>query len=65
MANITPSLFIRQVRQEVAKVTWLSRKETGVWTLMVFVMVIFASVFFLLVDLFFGWSMKLIFGSGA
>ena len=65
MAEITPSLFFRQVRQEVAKVTWPNRKETGVSTLMVFIMVILASVFFLLVDQFFAWAVKLIFGLGA
>jgi preprotein translocase subunit SecE len=65
MANISPGLFFRQVRQEVAKVTWPSRKETGISTAMVFVMVIFASVFFLLVDQFFAWAVKLIFGLGA
>jgi preprotein translocase subunit SecE len=65
MAKISPALFFRQVRQEVAKVTWPSRKETGISTAMVFVMVLLASVFFLLVDQFFAWSVKLIFGLGA
>ncbi len=58
-------MFFRQVRQEVAKVTWPSRKETGISTVMVFVMVVLASVFFLLVDQFFAWSVKMIFGLGA
>jgi len=65
MANMTPSLFIRQVRQEVAKVTWPSRKETFLSTVMVFVMVIAASIFFLAIDQFFAWAVKLIFGLGA
>jgi preprotein translocase subunit SecE len=65
MARISPALFFRQVRQEVAKVTWPSRKETGISTVMVFVMVVLASVFFLLVDQFFAWSVKMIFGLGA
>jgi preprotein translocase subunit SecE len=65
MAKTSPALFFRQVRQEVAKVTWPSRKETGISTAMVFVMVVLASVFFLLVDQFFGWSVKMIFGLGA
>jgi preprotein translocase subunit SecE len=50
MAKTNPAVFLRQVRQEVAKVTWPSRKETGVTTVMVFVMVTLAAVFFLLVD---------------
>jgi preprotein translocase subunit SecE len=38
------------VRQEVAKVTWPTRKETGITTMMVFVMVFVAAVFFTAVD---------------
>ena len=45
-----PVEFFRQVRQEVAKVTWPTRKETTVTTLMVFAMVVLTSLFFLLVD---------------
>ena len=45
-----PVEFFRQVRQEVAKVTWPSRKETGITTAMVFAMVVMASLFFLAVD---------------
>jgi preprotein translocase subunit SecE len=65
MAKINPGQFFRQVRQEVAKVTWPSRKETTISTAMVFVMVVLASIFFLLVDQFFAWAVKLIFGLGA
>jgi len=65
MAKTSPALFLRQVRQEIAKVTWPSRKETGISTAMVFVMVLMASVFFLLVDQFFAWAVKMIFGLGA
>ncbi|HSD35103.1 MAG TPA: preprotein translocase subunit SecE [Alphaproteobacteria bacterium] len=46
----TPAQFIRQVRQEVSKVTWPTRKETTITTAMVFVMVVLASLFFLAVD---------------
>ena len=42
--------FARQVRQEASKVTWLTRKETILATLMVLVMVLIASTFFLVVD---------------
>ena len=49
-ARISPGEFARQVRQEVAKVTWPTRKETLVTTAMVFVMVIVSAVFFLIVD---------------
>ena len=45
-----PVEFFRQVRQEVAKVTWPTRKETTITTAMVFAMVVLASIFFLAVD---------------
>src|SRR6185437_12933220 len=49
MARTTPVEFLRQVRQEVGRVTWPSRKETTVTTAMVFAMVIAAAIFFFLV----------------
>jgi preprotein translocase subunit SecE len=64
MAFINPFQFARQVRQEVSKVTWPTRKETTVSTGMVLVMVVLASVFFLLVDQFFAWAVRMIFGLG-
>jgi preprotein translocase subunit SecE len=64
MAKTTPALFVRQVRQEVAKVAWPTRKETTVSTLMVFVMVVVAALFFLLVDQLMSSGVKLIFGLG-
>ena len=50
MAKTNLAQFVREVRQEAAKVTWPSRKETGITTGMVFVMVIVVALFFLLVD---------------
>jgi preprotein translocase subunit SecE len=50
MAKIDPVEFIREVRAEGQKVTWPTRKETTVTTMMVFVMVFAASIFFLLAD---------------
>ncbi|MBI1776935.1 MAG: preprotein translocase subunit SecE [Proteobacteria bacterium] len=49
-SKISPIEFFRQVRQEVSKVTWPSRKETTVTTSMVFLMVVILAVFFLVVD---------------
>ena len=51
MARVSPAQFIRQVRQEVARISWASRRETGTATLTVFIMVSIAAVFFLLVDM--------------
>jgi len=52
MAKISPFKFLQEVREETEKVTWPSRRETLVTTVMVFIMVAVASVFFLVVDLF-------------
>jgi preprotein translocase subunit SecE len=43
-------LFLSQVISESKKITWLTRSETITSSLVVFVMVIIASLFFLLVD---------------
>jgi len=46
----SPAKFIREVRQEVNKVTWPTRKETTTSTIMVLVMVMISALFFWLVD---------------
>jgi len=51
MARPSVGEFVRQVRQEVNKVTWPTRTETIQSTLMVMVMVAFAAMFFFIVDL--------------
>ena len=65
MTKINPAQFIQEVRQEVSKVTWPTRKETGVSPAMVFVMVILAALFFLLVDQILQFGVKLILGLGS
>lgn len=50
MARTNPFTFIQEVRQEVSKVVWPSRRETTVTTIMVFIMVFLAAIFFLLAD---------------
>ena len=64
MARTSPGAFIRQVRQEAAKVTWPSRKETGVSTAMVFVMVTLAALFFFVVDQALAWVVRVVLGFG-
>ena len=51
MAKTSVGEFVRQVRQEVGKVTWPSRKETLQALAMVLVMVAVAAVFFFAVDI--------------
>jgi preprotein translocase subunit SecE len=50
MAKTSPIQFMREVRQEVSRVTWPTRKETLITTAMVFVMVFFAAMFFFVAD---------------
>ncbi|MDE0810265.1 MAG: preprotein translocase subunit SecE [Alphaproteobacteria bacterium] len=64
MAKVSPAQFVRQVRQEVTKVSWSNRKETGIGTLMVFIMVFLAAIFFFLVDLALSWGVQKILGLG-
>jgi len=50
MAKSSPVEFFKEVRQEVNKVTWPSRRETMITTIMVFVFAIIAGLFFLAAD---------------
>ena len=50
MAKISPFKFLQEVRAEADKVTWPTRRETSITTIMVFVMVAVASIFFLVAD---------------
>ena len=65
MAKTNPFEFLQQVRAEGSKVTWPSRKETVITTVMVFVMVVLASLFFLVVDQVLRWGVSLILGLGS
>lgn len=48
-----PVQFIQQVRAEVSKVVWPTRREVLVTTVMVFIMAIITAIFFSLVDMIF------------
>lgn len=50
MADTNPVEFLREVRDEARKVTWPNRRELGISTIMVLIMVVVASLFFLAVD---------------
>ena len=64
MAKTSPTEFFRQVRQEVSRVTWPTRKETLVTTAMVFVMVFVAAAFFFVVDQALSYGVRFVFGLG-
>ena len=59
-----PVKFVREVRQEVAKVTWPSRKETMVTTGLVFAMAAVAAIFFFVVDQVIGLGVRALFSVG-
>ena len=51
MATTNPLQFIQQVRSEVSKVVWPTRREVFLTTVMVFIMAALTAVFFALVDI--------------
>jgi preprotein translocase subunit SecE len=55
---LNPVKFLQEVRQEVSKVTWPTRNETLISTVMVLAMVALASIFFLLADQIISWLIQ-------
>ncbi len=64
MAKTNPFEFIQEVRNEVSKVSWPSRKETWITTVMVVIMVFISAIFFLFADQVLSWLVRLILGLG-
>jgi len=58
-----PAKFVREVRAEIARVTWPSRKETAVTTALVLGMVALSAVFFFVVDQIVGIGVRALFGT--
>ena len=65
VAKTSPLEFMRQVRAETAKVVWPSRKETWITSVMVFIMVLIASIFFWVVDTGLGFAFRYIIALGS
>ncbi len=65
MARTGPFEFIQQVRAEVSKVTWPTRRETSVTTVMVLLMAFAAALFFFLADQVLSWVVGLVLGLGS
>jgi preprotein translocase subunit SecE len=59
---VDPAKFVREVRSEMAKVTWPSRRETLITTGLVFAMAALAAVFFFVVDQVIGVGVRALFG---
>lgn len=64
MAKTGPVEFIKQVDEERRKVTWTTRQETLVTSIMVFIMVTIAALFFLAIDQVLGFAVKFLIGLG-
>ena len=64
MAKTNPAQFVRQVRQEINRITWATKRETMFASLTVFVMAFIASVFFFLVDLLLSNVVQILLGFG-
>jgi len=64
VARVDPAQFVRDVRGEVAKVTWPTRKETLITTGLVLAMSAVAALFFLVVDQLIALAMRGVFGLG-
>ena len=61
----SPALFVRQVRQELQKVTWPEKKDTFISSAIVIVLIIIFSIFFLLTDQIWSFSIKKIIQIGS
>jgi preprotein translocase subunit SecE len=62
---LSPIEFIQQVKREISKVTWPTRKEVVITSIMVFILVLLAAGFFLLVDQVLVRLVKFVLGLGA
>ncbi|MCE2926728.1 MAG: preprotein translocase subunit SecE [Rickettsiales bacterium] len=62
MAEFNPAKFIREVRHEAGKVTWPTRRETSISTLMVLALATLAAIFFVLADMLISAGVRMIIG---
>ena len=53
-----PAAFVNEVRAEARKITWTSRQETWITSVMVFIMVLLTAFFFVVVDTVLGHGMQ-------
>lgn len=64
MAKLNPVAYFRQVKGEMKKVTWPTRKETTVSTIAVFIMVTIAAIFLFTADQIIAFLVQFIIGLG-
>lgn len=58
----TPAQFVRQVKQEVAKITWPTRQEAMQGAITVIVMSVVIAFFLFVIDMIFAYAIRLIIG---
>ena len=63
--KVSPMQFLSQVRAEGRKIVWPSRKETWITSVMVFIMVLIAALFFWVVDTGLGFAFQRIIALGS
>jgi preprotein translocase subunit SecE len=63
--RLNPIEFFREVRAEARKITWTSRRETWITSVMVFIMIVVVALFFVLVDLGLRFTMEWVLKLGA
>jgi preprotein translocase subunit SecE len=62
--TLNPFVFLQQVRSETAKVTWPTRRETLISTVMVLIFSVLTMMFFFAADQLMGFAVELILGIG-
>jgi|TARA_B100001245_G_scaffold231495_1_gene212408 preprotein translocase subunit SecE len=60
-----PAQFVREVRQELSKVTWADKKDTFISSIIIIVLIILFSIFFLLSDQVWSFLIRKIINLGA
>ena len=65
MAKTNPVEFIQQVRQEANKVTWPTRKEVGISSMMVVIFMIVSAIFFFVADSAIRWGVQTLLSLGS
>jgi preprotein translocase subunit SecE len=65
MAKTNPFEFMQQVRQEANKVTWPTRKEVGITSLMVVIFMVVSAIFFFVADSAIRWGVQTLLSLGS
>ena len=60
--KVSPALFVRQVKQEWAKITWPTKSETMQGTFVVIVLCLILAAFLFIIDSIFAGLIKLVIG---